>query len=483
MRLNRFAWLTAIFCFAGAAACGSTVETDSNPPDEEVEVHPEAICTKWVADVCGALTGCCSGGDEFDAVGCEVQLSYSCLSSLDPELIRSGALDYDEAAAKKCFSYVPGCDLQGAADPEIEEACRTMLTGHRELGTACDNVAQCAPVEGGKATCYFGDFVGICAKVVATSDDTCGFSLADSTLRECPEGTFCDYGSKTVPPDASPTEAGYVFEAPCKAYLGIGQSCYDAENGAILECAPGLYCDYYEAMGPEDLKCAQSKPEGAACQDSYQCAAGLDCDYDTATCTGGQGAFCYGPTVCGDGQCTGAEEYETCPQDCGGTYCGDGYCDFDEEFECPEDCGETGYCGDGYCDFDEDELSCIDDCGYCGDGYCGPDEDEFSCVSDCGYCGDGYCGPGETTNNCPGDCGSECSTCAEYLTEGGPDLCAGESTDLYDAVVICVCEGACMAACGDNACQGIEMTIECQDCILDSNTGCGNEYAACANDI
>lgn len=45
-------------------------------------------------------------------------------------------------------------------------------------------------------------------------------------------------------------------------------------------------------------------------------------------------------TSCGDGNCDGDEDCDTCPDDCGScSVCGDGVCDPDEsEFDCPQDC-------------------------------------------------------------------------------------------------------------------------------------------------
>jgi hypothetical protein len=97
----------------------------------------------------------------------------------------------------------------------------------------------------------------------------------------------------------------------------------------------------------------------------------------------------YNMMWCGDGECNGSEDSESCPEDCGD--CGDGWCDWEggEDSEsCPSDC-ETGYCGDGECSIGETLESCPSDCemGYCGDEYCdwGSGEDAESCPADCGF--------------------------------------------------------------------------------------------------
>jgi hypothetical protein len=76
--------------------------------------------------------------------------------------------------------------------------------------------------------------------------------------------------------------------------------------------------------------------------------------------------------------------------------------------------------------------------------------------------------------------GPACLTCAEYITEDG-DLCEA-SAPIYEALAACTCEGACMDVCGDNVCAGMDPTSACQGCVLNMGTGCGNEYAECAND-
>ena len=81
--------------------------------------------------------------------------------------------------------------------------------------------------------------------------------------------------------------------------------------------------------------------------------------------------------------------------------------------------------------------------------------------------------------------GPACMTCADYVTNGTDmdTVCAGTSEDLYNALVTCTCEGACMADCGDNACMGMSPSDTCLTCIQDTAAGCGNEFNECANDF
>jgi hypothetical protein len=81
-----------------------------------------------------------------------------------------------------------------------------------------------------------------------------------------------------------------------------------------------------------------------------------------------------------------------------------------------------------------------------------------------------------------GDQPNNCTTCADFLTNGGDMLCP-QSEAIYNTLVECVCNGACAGKCNDNACAGQDLTPECQDCITDTNKGCGNEFNECANDL
>lgn len=80
--------------------------------------------------------------------------------------------------------------------------------------------------------------------------------------------------------------------------------------------------------------------------------------------------------------------------------------------------------------------------------------------------------------------GGACVGCAEYVTDGVGTLCDGTSTDLYNALADCTCNGACMDLCLDNVCmEGGTATQECLDCIGDTVAGCGTEFNECSNDV
>ncbi|MFO0585896.1 MAG: hypothetical protein U0441_00080 [Polyangiaceae bacterium] len=89
---------------------------------------------------------------------------------------------------------------------------------------------------------------------------------------------------------------------------------------------------------------------------------------------------------------------------------------------------------------------------------------------------------GSTGGSTGGTGGSACVTCGDYITNGGT-LCDGTSTDLYNALSDCTCTGACKDVCADNVCNSMDITADCQSCIIDTAAGCGTAYQECANDI
>lgn len=180
------------------------------------------------------------------------------------------------------------------------------------------------------------------------------------------------------------------------------------------------------------------------------------------------------PPECGDGDCAGAETCQVCPQDCGACppQCGDLACNGTETCEtCLADCGACPpKCGDGQCQSVESCATCEADCGACavpcGDGDCLPEDGETcsTCLADCGpcpYCGDGTCDPSETCDSCSIDC-----YCAP---ECGDATCNGEET----------CEtcpddcGACVT-CGDNICHSSETCATCEADCGSCGPVCGN---------
>lgn len=76
--------------------------------------------------------------------------------------------------------------------------------------------------------------------------------------------------------------------------------------------------------------------------------------------------------------------------------------------------------------------------------------------------------------------GGNCFTCAQVINgQGDPQNLCQNSQDAFSQFFDCVCNGACQDDCGDNICQGGQLTGKCQQCIGNFNQGCGQEFQNC----
>ena len=229
-------------------------------------------------------------------------------------------------------------------------------------------------------------------------------------------------------------------------------------------------------------------PYGSECCDSAWDEFGIDCvtleanyNWDCAGC------LCPGDgeAVCGDGNCTGDETYETCPSDCNAP----GTCDAGQVLDCDgsDECWPESWIGDGFADCQDQaygaDLTCYD----CDGGDC-PDTDPG-----CGgtaECGDGSCNGDETEADCPEDCMSsgDCADCEFDFTPYGSECCDTawdefgitcsdlEANYSWDCAG-CNCPGDVPAVCGDGACTGDETPDNCpEDC---DGSCAGGEVADC----
>lgn len=191
-------------------------------------------------------------------------------------------------------------------------------------------------------------------------------------------------------------------------------------------------------------------------------------------------AACGGNVIVEDPPSTTTTEPEPSPIcEVGESLCGDECTDTSSD---PQNCGNCGIvCVDGFCDGgfcqSQPQPVCPDGYSPCGD-FC---YDLQNDPQNCGFCGN-VCSPGVSCSG--GSCAAQsCVGCGEFITTGEPvELCPG-SDKLYDVLVNCLCVDKCVFQCSDNACAGMEVTQACQDCVLDAENGCGNEFNECANDI
>jgi hypothetical protein len=436
-------------------------DSEATTPDDTASVDVEGMCVTWSSKSCAMLSGCCNGEANFDQFMCEIYLSGYCLDNLKLELAHSDQYIVDAAFAQECLTPINQCD-----PPEPTQAhpiaCANMLTGYRPLGTGCFQTADCERPSNGRAYCYFGEYgdIGVCANIVESTNGKCGFSKETLVYSTCPENTYCNMSGVMMPPSEIPSDLAYEFEANCEAYRANGESCVDTEDYNFLPCQKDLYCNIDKANLAAS-KCLPIKKIGDPClgESPDECGSAAYCDFETVKCVQDkpdEAPFCFAPPVCGDGECTTGEDYETCIQDC-------------------------GICGDGYCSVDE-EVYCYEDCGACGDGYCSVDEVGY-CPVDCDICGDGLC-TGDEPNTCPSDCNQmNCVSCSEYVfsQQMGP-FCPG-SESIILAFSQCMCAGPCGDVCNNSFCMGAEPSTECVQCAEDAMIGCGNEFNACASDF
>lgn len=278
---------------------------------------------------------------------------------------------------------------------------------------------------------------------------------------------------------------------------------------------------------------SECRPIQGICPEIYyeKCPEGYKRDFHTSKEGCQMPGECYpvGPpppiTYCGDGQCTGDENSETCSSDCWvGESCGyntctrNDYCaDAEKGWCCPNGqivCTDgrcvnsdsectIGYCGDGQCLGIETSARCPSDCGqvqdkcpvtyannYDGSAACNtnncPDGCVFetglngaSCPSACkppeNYCGNNVCDSGETNASCPSDCNT---TSAEYCGDGLCNNGENSSTCPTD------CSTTSVGYCGDNICNNGETSSSCSsDCGSTTGGSCysyGTDQSACA---
>ena len=230
-----------------------------------------------------------------------------------------------------------------------------------------------------------------------------------------------------------------------------------------------------------------------------------------------------GSDICGDGNCTGDETYESCPEDCTTpgecdagyvtdcvdddccpeTWIGDGFEDCeDQAYGCDLTCydNDGGDCGpscpdgevecwDGSCAASDDDcpLTCEEQGGtICWDGSCAIGEDcpDASCAESGGiesWIADGYCDGSNNNANCGWDGGDCCgSTCINNTYDCNSEFtgpCVNECLDpdanddcCADNTCPFTCEGNGLVTCWDNSCAITEDDCPFAVC---SDTPCG----------
>ena len=216
-----------------------------------------------------------------------------------------------------------------------------------------------------------------------------GVCNGDEDYYNCPEDCNapgeCDPGfvPDCVDDDCCPESwIGDGFEDCEDQAYGCDLTCYDNDGG---DCGAGTGGTTGGTTGGGTEACEDCEFDwsayGSECCDTAWTEFGIDC----ATLESTYGWDCAGcacpgdgPAECGDGNCSGDEDYYNCPEDC----LPPGECAAGEVSDCDEsgECWTEAWIGDGFCDGTAQQygadLCCYDnDGGDCTDAECAPGRD------------------------------------------------------------------------------------------------------------
>ena len=381
----------------------------------------------------GGDSGCAS--DQFDCGNGQcIPASFAC----------DGSNEYGNA------SWGPDCS--NGADENLELCCDTDT--YSNVSACGGDGGGCAPDQfdcyGDGSECISGGWVcdGSSEFCNATWPADCS-NGADEGLDVCGYEDECDDDGGDDLPRPGDNCTGDPDEHVCPTFDFFGYvsggECVPAEQ----VCDGIIDCYYYD--GPfsqvhdetEFAGCSDDGGGSPACEDCVydftnygsECcdtawdAFGIDCATLEANyswdCTG---CACPGdaPAACGDGTCTGDEDYYTCPEDCNAP----GVCDPGFVVDCVDnDCCPESWIGDGFEDCEDQQYGCNLTC-YDNDG--------------------GDCAGGTTTGGTE-DCEDNWDSCLQSLLAIG--------SEYYDACSAEDCQGGAGGACDGLVVPGL--TDEC----------------------
>ena len=467
-------------------------------------------CTDCVYDWSAYGSECCdSAWDEFaiDCATLEANYGWDCTGCLCPGDLtceEQGLVDCPEGSAEACAATLEDCvedpnaDCTGNAAWIADGYCDTSNNNEAcawDGGDCCGSTCVDATYECGTDASSWSACNSECLDPSA-NDDCCADFSCDFYAIVCGDGT-CDGGEDyyTCPEDCNaPGECDPGFVVDCvdtdccpESWIGDGfEDCEDQQYGCDLtcydndggDCAGGTTTGTTTTGGTADCEdCVYDWTNyGSECCDTAWTEFGIDC----ATLEANYGWDCSGcacpgdgPAVCGDGACTGDEDYYTCPEDCNAP----GECDPGFVVDCVDtDCCPESWIGDGFEDCEDQQYGCDLTC-YDNDG---------------GDCAGGTT-TGTTTTGGTADCedcvydftnyGSEC--CDTAWTEFGIDCATLEANYAWDCTG-CACPGdgpSCedqgQVTCWDGSCA--DSAGDCPDePVVEAPTGVcatGSSYA------
>ena len=497
-------------CGACPAACG----------DSKCDAGEH--CESCPAD-CGACSsnGCCLA---HDLKGCKDPAVTKCVCAMDAYCCTNHWDSVCAGEADQCGSCNGDCCKEHAnpgCDDETVEACvcaqDSFCCNNSWDGICAGEVTSlscgtCQTTQCGNKNCEAGEDCKNCPADCGACPAACGNSV-------CETGEQCS----NCPQDCGACST----KGCCLAHDQKG-----CKDPAVTKCVCAL--DPFCCTNNWDSICASEADQCGSCNgDCCKAHANPGCDGETVeACVCAQDSFCCDVSwdsicaaevtslacgtcavaaVCGDAQCNGTENCQTCPGDCG-QCCGNGQCQAnlgEDSCSCPGDCPDDPntcspcQCGSsgGNCWCDADCVNFGDCCGnacqacgacpaVCGDGKCNGSENCQTCPGDCGQCcGNGQCQAnlGENSCTCAADCPDDPNTCSacQCGSSGGSCWCDADCVNFGDCCGnACQACGACPAVCGDGKCNGTEDSCSCPgDCPDDPNTcsacQCGKSGGSC----
>ncbi|MCA9586881.1 MAG: hypothetical protein KC657_16115 [Myxococcales bacterium] len=276
----------------GCDSCKKDKEPEPTPPASAaappsdaalVPADTDRAAATFCADLYAALddSARCSDADkkreEYRVrVGVHQVQEKVCTDVVGPGA-RASRLRFDADAARKCVEAARAAKgARGAAfSLDDVDACKHVVTGTRDAGSACSDDLDCAAnlhCEGaseGQGTCRpagnkgdacepttplpFGGRHAPCAAGLACDPEKkCGRVAAIGERCLITEGTSCDLATASC------------WNGKCRARAEAKGECeFDTD------CVSGLYCDRPPAK--DKGACATKKTAGAPCRDSVEC--------------------------------------------------------------------------------------------------------------------------------------------------------------------------------------------------------------------
>ncbi|MDP6944108.1 MAG: hypothetical protein QF464_08170, partial [Myxococcota bacterium] len=467
------AMLTEIATCATAADCFVPSGPETVCGDGACE--GDETCESCAGDCgeCPVQTDCCTA---HEGGGCTDEVCVGFICEMD-------ATCCDEQWHEGCAATALAvCDV-------CQSTCGDGVCEAAEDSESCPDDCVEAPTEGCIAeSCDLGGCLelDICADVLMCMEACDDVDCAEACLATAP-GSVVDLLTAAV---ACGVDNGCLSDGPKPPNECVVESCETGNCEAFPDCASALECmkSCDTTVCAEECVLATPATFHAPLYNLIDCGVANGCLTD--------------PNVfCGDGECTGLENYDTCPGDCP-PVCGDDVCMSPETAgSCPDDCEQE--CGDFLCTHDEDNGNCPADCppecgddvctapadgiigetaascaqdcpAECGDTFCTHDEDHESCSNDCPpVCGDGFCSgdAGETAATCVADCPADCGDdlCTFGETQAAcPDDCEGV-TEYYGVLIRDDWNGACL---NYNAAGADIASVELVNCPTDDPAEC-----------